>query len=261
VKSLAICWSRACLATALIVPFGTGAQQLTFEPVAPTQLDVIRIRADQLGNGLCPLLDSQNITMEGGTIKVVIDQFAGYCPEFEALRRLPQVSLGRFPQGRYLVRLYMKMLGGEIRPLAEKSIDVLAVPSPSVSGVPVEDFSGVWFDPDFPGDVVHLKQRGEKLIAAVLVHDAAGEPVWYTIPPGTWLRPDADPAWSGIPFVKSTLTKTQGSPFGGIAAPPSSDTIGIANIAFFDLNSIGLYIKLNGQAGAERIMRLQPLRL
>ena len=268
-KSFLNLMARACVAAAqatlfaasFIVSLNAGAQVLTLDPAQPSLLDVVRVRADSLASGQCPVADTQQVSMEGSTVKVTLNQFNGACPAGTYV--VNDLAIGRFPKGNYVLQLQLKMASGAVQTIAEKAFSVKALPERFTTGAPVDDYSGIWVNSTYAGDALFVKQSGGNVVASLLVHGASGEPTWYVIPPGAWVRHTKEEydLYSYPPILVSDIYRSQGVPFGGVAGgADNSSVVGSARITFVDLNNIVLFVKLNGPNGVETVRALSPLR-
>lgn len=263
-KSLLHSIVHSCIAAGLIVSASAGAQVVTLDPAQPTLLDVVRVRADNLQPGQCPVADTQQVSMEGNMIKVVVNNFNGACPAQPGGYFIPGLAIGRFPKGNYIVQLQLKMPSGAIQAIAEKAFSVSALPERHLTGAPVDDYTGVWMNSLFGGDALFLKQSGRNVVGALLIHGPSGEPVWYAIPPGAWVQHTKEEyeAYSYPAILLGDLYKSTGAPFAGglTPSPDTSAVVGSVRITFIDLDNITLFVKLNGPNGVETVRALSPLK-
>lgn len=129
---------------------------------------------------------------------------------------------------------------------AESSAD-----APDEAAAQCTDYSDLWCDPESPGWGVAIHQhRSGLLMANLLLHDADGRPVWYSIQPGGW---EGERRYVGRVFAVSTPASDQALSFGSATLREA----GTVTLAFDDASSGSLAYVIDGVSGTRRIRRMQ----
>ena len=160
------------------------------------------------------------------------------------------VLLGRFPTGSYTVSIEFNSSQE-----AMATFTVGEAPHPvtfSSSFGPSVDYTGLWWSPAQPGWGLSVHQGPtQELFAIWFDYDAAGNPVWYTLQPGTWDGLTTAQTFEG-PVYKST-----GPWFGGVFDPAGAHAtqVGTGSVTFFDAKHGTLSFTVDGvnvELGVER---------
>jgi len=109
----------------------------------------------------------------------------------------------------------------------------------------------MWWNPDQPGWGMSIHQHPSgRLLAAWLVYDATGTPVWYSLQPGAWIGPAA---YTGTIYT-----------FGAGVSPDlispeqvTGEKIGTGNLVFTDFETGTFGFDIRGATGSVRIVRMR----
>ena len=119
------------------------------------------------------------------------------------------------------------------------------------ANAPAFDYTDLWWNPNESGWGLSITQHATHVIfAAWFTYGADGNPVWYTLPSGTWSSPTT---------YTGTLYTASGSAANGPFDPGQLTTtpVGTATLSFSDANNGTLSYTVNGVSGSKPITR-QP---
>jgi hypothetical protein len=116
-----------------------------------------------------------------------------------------RVTLGRFPAGRYTVRVMENVPGavpvGQGQVAMQTAVIAFTVDSHSASpATPREDYSGEWLT-NLPGEGVAVSQYGAHMFMTWTTYDDQGRSTWYVVPDAVY-QPNAPggPRFSGTVY-------------------------------------------------------------
>jgi hypothetical protein len=155
------------------------------------------------------------------------------------------VMLGRFPAGSYSVRA-----NAPDGPLVAQS--VVGPPLRNRPGGPAEpsvNYTDLWWNPSQSGWGMSIFQGPTNEVFAIwFAYDASGNPVWYTLQPGSW---DSRIVFSG-PIYRTTGPYVAG-PFDPAAV--RAVQVGTGDLEFLDATHAMLIYTIDGQHGVKSMQR------
>ncbi|HEX4858920.1 MAG TPA: Ig domain-containing protein [Usitatibacteraceae bacterium] len=113
-----------------------------------------------------------------------------------------------------------------------------------------EDYSDLWWGGTAEnGWGMSVTQHGTTQFAVLFVYDSAGNPVWYTMPGGTWNA--AADAYSGL------LYQPTGTPHTAYDASQfrANDPVGTLTITYAGQSTASLAYTINGVSGTKQVVR------
>ncbi|HUJ00928.1 MAG TPA: hypothetical protein VLY46_11865, partial [Usitatibacter sp.] len=172
----------------------------------------------------------------------------------------PILTLGQFSgESQYLVR--GGLWGGAASCSNRSGEDIfsrfdLAYPSLASylapANAPAYDYTDLWWDPNESGWGLSIAQHPSHMIfAAWFTYGSDGNPIWYTLPSGTWTSPTT---YTGSLY--SASGPAANGPFDStqvVVTPP----VGTATLSFSDASDGTLSYTVNGVSDSKPITR-QP---
>jgi len=245
--------SRCLLACWLLSFAGMVNAQLSVVPADPTPLDLVSLHFAHTG---CTNPDSVQVSMQVNRITVSANRLFSNPDYGTVLGYFDEYTMGRLPAGDYDVELIVNPPPGTLGPsmlIGPIHFTVAQLP-PTGSLLPHEDYSDVWWNPQAPGQALTVKQSGAKLAAAWYVHDGSGNPIWYTLQSGSWVRDSVN----GLHY-EGVVYKTTGPYWAGRYDPAAVATI-VAGKASFIPQSGGqgarFDYEIEGVSGSQQLKRL-----
>jgi hypothetical protein len=116
---------------------------------------------------------------------------------------------------------------------------------------PTRDYTGLWFDPAQSGWGLKVAQHvapRDAIFALLFVYDAAGRPVFLSLPAGTWTAPAT---FGGTLYATSGPAPTQAFD----PAKVATRAVGTMTLAFESANAATLTYSVDGAAFVRRISR------
>jgi hypothetical protein len=217
-----------CFATALaflVTGACTTAQaqstgfNLTLLPSSPITFDQIIARIATTPS--CQI-DPQTvgIRQSGSTIRIDVNPSppsAGCVPVGGSSQ---DISVGRFPPGTFNVEIYAVVDATGRRLVSSGTFSVTDIYATKTVPFPLVDFSDFWWSPPESGWALNVIQHPDGVVFITwFVYNQAGQPVWYTLQPGQWLKTLTCCAYTG------PIYKTTGPYYGG---PFDPNQVGIA---------------------------------
>jgi lysyl endopeptidase len=117
---------------------------------------------------------------------------------------------------------------------------------------PLEDFTGMWWNPAEPGWGVSIVQdASNQVFATWFTYDKSGQPTWLSLPGGRW---------TSVSSLEGTLYRTTGSSFASPyeSARFSVQAAGTGRIEFDEGGKATLTLLVDGQTLTKRIARQGP---
>jgi len=188
-----------------------------------------------------------SVSMNGTNIDVAYREF----PEIGGNYPF-DVELGRFPAGAYSVSVHSEIPG-----LAATAQFVVAGPERSVSAsgtVPAVNYTDMWWHPAESGWGLNIVQGAtNEVFATWFVYDQNGNPVWYTLNPGQWIRTNLLAVYTGPIF------RTTGPYFGGTYDPATVGYIAVGNgtLTFRNFGNGTFTYSVSGVTATKDITRLR----
>jgi hypothetical protein len=217
---------------------------LTIIPAAPRYLEPVCVR-------LTPTalsgenIDGAQVSMEGTSILVqyqFVPELGGYYYD---------VMLGRLPAGNYSVNVPTNT--GTVSTQFTVSPAERSIPAPGQGRtVPSVNFSDLWNSPSEPGWGLSIAQGPTNLVFAMwYVYDAARNPVWYSLQPGSWTHVGLLSDYSG------PIYKTNGPTFTGPFDPAMVTYVqaGTGTLSFRDANTLRFSYTLDGVTTTKNLVR------
>jgi hypothetical protein len=115
---------------------------------------------------------------------------------------------------------------------------------------PSVNHSDMWWTPSESGWGLNIIQQFESMFAGWCTYDAAGNPIWFVLPSGSWINPTT---------YGGTLYRTASSAT-GTALDQSAVAVmavGSATLGFIDSDNAELRYSVDGVAGIKIITRLK----
>lgn len=225
--------------------------QLSLIPANPSPLDVVRLRWAHVG---CTSPDSVRLTMLANRVTVSADRkFVVDCGSVQGY--FDEYTVGRLPTGDYDIELIVNPPPGTLGPSQLIGPIHLAVSSlpPAGSLLPHESYSDGWWDPAESGWALIVQQSGDRLVATWNVYDATGQPIWYSLQPGSWTRdPDGNLRYVGT--IYTTTGPYWGGPFDSRTV--SAVAVGTANFIPQAPSRARFEYTIGTVSGAKHLVRL-----
>lgn len=226
--------------------FATSAQAANFTvsiiPASPRYMEPVYVRITP-DSGTGQQIDGARVSMSGTTISVQYE-FGIEIGEYSY-----DVMLGRFPQGTFNLTVSS--------PFASNSVETqftVGAPPPSQPGrVPAVNFTDLWWDPAESGWGMSINQGPANDVFAVwFTYDAAGNPAWYTLQPGSWVQATVFSTYTG------PIYRTTGPYFGGPFDPSrvTETPAGTGTLSFRDSSHGEFRYTIGGISGAKQIERM-----
>jgi len=219
-------------------------------PQAPRSLETVSVRVTSGGLYICLTgsVSMGSVSMNANTITVRLS-----CVQvFDLLPPVPissfDVELGRFPAGSYELVVIEGNPGTPAINVAFAVTERHAFAFPY--NFPIADFTDHWWNPQESGWGISIMQHpSDQLFAVWFVYNQTGQPVWYTLQPGTWTAPT---------IYTGPVYKTTGPYYGGPFDPRQVGIIqvGTATLSFTDSNSGTFSYTVEGVTGNKSITRL-----
>jgi hypothetical protein len=226
---------------AALSAIASAAVTLTIIPAAPRYLEPVVLRltpADFSGENIY----GAQVSMEGTSILV----------QYQSLPELGQyyydVMLGRLPSGSYSVRVPTN--AGTVTTQFTVSPPERSIAHPGT--VPAVNYSDLWYSPAEPGWGLSIAQGPTNLVFAMwYVYDASGNPVWYSLQPGSWTATNVYSSYSG------PIYKTRGPTFTGTFDPAlvSHVQAGTGTLQFRDSSTLLFRYTLDGVTTIKNLTR------
>lgn len=217
------------------------AQSVEIIPAAPRYLEPVyaRIRND---NSPYACIYAAQVSMNGTVITVRYQRIVDICGyDYD-------VELGRFPTGTYSV---------SVQDRAPVQFTVGAAPSspnvPYPGNQPTVNYSDLWWSPSESGWGMSIVQGATNLLFAVwFVYSPSGEPVWYSLQPGTWTSSNVYSTYTG------PIYRTTGAYFGSTFNPASVriNQVGTGTLSFRNANRATFRYTVDGVQGEKNIERM-----
>lgn len=210
-------------------------------PTKPVASDLLIARIQSVGQ-----LSLVSIKAEGRDIRIELERASQASPQ--PLSTELDIGLGRFPAGLLSISVVRKWAPDDPITAAVEVGANCCVVGPST---PVVDYTDMWWNPDQPGWGMSIHQHPSgRLLAAWLVYDATGTPVWYSLQPGAWIGPAA---YTGTIYT-----------FGAGVSPDlispeqvTGEKIGTGNLVFTDFETGTFGFDIRGATGSVRIVRMR----
>jgi hypothetical protein len=242
-------WLAAVVLLGSLALVAVAAQAQTYSvqlvPQAPRSLETVSVRVTSGGFSYCL---TGSVSMNANTITVRLA-----CVQvFDLLPPVPissfDVELGRFPAGSYEL---VVIEGNPATPAINVAFAVterhaFAFPY----NFPIADFTDHWWNPQESGWGISITQHpSDRLFAAWFVYNQTGQPVWYTLQPGTWTAPT---------IYTGPVYKTTGPYYAGPFDPRQVGItqVGTATLSFTDSNTGTFSYTVEGISGSKAITRL-----
>ena len=167
---------------------------------------------------------SVGVTQELGTVRVrygLINCLLAGKP------KIVDIGLGAYPPGSVRVEIFSSP--GSSIPDEKLAFDIAALPQIQIFPQPprpLTDYSGLWWTAGEAGRGLSVHQLPlHTLAAAWFVHDASGQPVWFTLQPGNWTNPTT---------FTGPIYRTTGPFYGGVFNPAlvNSQQVGTGTLNF-----------------------------
>jgi len=195
------------------------------------------------------LVDSRTLRLSqnGSTIRIDA-QAVPPCISTSGPVVTQDVSLGQFPPGNFDVVLFFTRSTPTQVVSAHFSV---ADTYPTKTGqFPLVNYTDHWWNSLESGWGLSIMQHpSDRLFAVWFVYNQTGQPVWYTLQPGTWTGPTI---YTGLVY------KTTGPYYGGPFDPRQVGItqVGTATLSFTDSNSGTFSYTVEGVTGSKSITRL-----
>jgi hypothetical protein len=234
------------VAAAVLVLAGSSiawaqSSSITVNPASPRYMEPVYLVGTLRSQS--QFLITSRTSMQGST--VVVDYVWGIEIPSNSTR---ETLLGRFPTGTYTVQANLPtgtlMTTFTVGP---NPVDVLS----GGPHVPTADYTGLWWNPAESGWGIYIMQGvTNKIFAAWLTYDAAGNPTWFTLQPGTWE--------SGAYRFTGPIYRTTGPYFGGPfgMAQVTEVQVGTGTLEFQDHATGRFAFTINGQSIVKTIQKL-----
>jgi hypothetical protein len=187
------------------------------------------------------------LTQNGSTIRIDA-QAVPPCISTSGPVVTQDVSLGQFPPGNFDVVLFFTRSTPTQVVSAHFSV---ADTYPTKTGqFPLVNYTDHWWNSLESGWGLSIMQHpSDRLFAVWFVYNQTGQPVWYTLQPGTWTAPT---------IYTGPVYKTTGPYYGGPFDPRQVGItqVGTATLSFTDSNSGTFSYTVEGVTGSKPITRL-----
>ena len=200
-------WAPAFAGILAALPAHAAPQVVPAEPYA---FEPVNLRLDVDSCAFAP--ETVSVSSSSGVFRVVHRPHNCLLP---GEPRVADILLGSLPAGDYEVQVFptadaFTPIVAGIRFTVRERPEILVFPPPPR---PLTDYSGMWFRPPESGWGLSFHQSSTRSVfAAWYVHDAAGNPAWYTIEGGRW---------TGATHWEGTVYRTSGPPFFAPAFDPA----------------------------------------
>ncbi|CAN5313540.1 hypothetical protein BH11PSE11_BH11PSE11_34590 [soil metagenome] len=226
-------------------------QSIQIIPAAPRYLEPVYARIQQPGTPYSSCIYGAQVTMAGSVLTVE------YQREIDLCNYSVDVELGRFPAGTFTVNLLEPKVTFSSPTDPRASISTQFTVGPSTANPderfpgkqPIADYSGLWWSSSESGWGLSIAQGATNAVFAVwFVYGPSGEPIWYTLQPGSWTTFNS---YSGPIF------KTTGPDFKGAFNPAAVGVtqVGTGTLSFAHGNSGTLNYVIDGQRTLKNIER------
>jgi len=243
-------FSRCSLFAGACSIASVAVAQLVIVPGQPSPVDTVRLRWFHVG---CTNPDSVRSSMQNNRVTISADRTFGVdCGTTQ--NYFDEYTVGRLPSGEYDVDLIVNPPPGTAGPsLLLGPVHLAVAPLPATGSLlPHDDYSDMWLVPEELGQSLVIKQSGAQLVALWTVYDAAGQPTWYTLQPGSWVR-DA----SNTLVYSAIVFKTTG-PYWALPFDPAALSITPVGTASFVPQSVSrarFDYTIDGIAGSKQLQR------
>jgi hypothetical protein len=209
-----------------------SAQIVPAEPIAREDV-ALRVPFELYEDGPCmgrALVEHTEVWMSGSRIAVRVFRDPDFVsivlpPPDQCADLLLQVPLGRFPQGDYVLELFID--DAETPALIEHF--AVSNPFQGERDHPSQDYAGVWWSPRHSGGALLLEQSARGQLGGFwMTHDEAGQPVWYWVALGRWTGPGT---YEG-PLLRTKGGAPPSFPALEPAPPGTTEVIGEARLRF-----------------------------
>ncbi len=217
------------------------AQSVEIIPASPRFLEPVyaRIKENESPYGC---IYAAQVSMDGTVISVRYQRLIDLCGyDYD-------VELGRFPAGTYTVAVQGQ---APVQFTVGASSSTPTAPYPG--NQPVVNYSGMWWTPSESGWGMSISQGAtNQVFAAWFVYGQSGEPVWYTLQPGSWTSSNVYSTYTG------PIYKTTGPYFGGPFNPASAGVrqVGTGTLSFRYANRGMFSYVVEGVQGVKNIERM-----
>ena len=235
--------------------------QFTLEPQNPRVHETVYVRATPGRDG-CDSVVSKDFTvsMANNRITAVMPVVpATVCFATPPAAQPVHLAIGQLPPGAYEIEVIVALTTGQSSSLGTKSFTV----QPRVQGDPVANYTDLWWNPLESGwglNIVH--HPGNRVFATWFTYDAEGRPIWYVVPEGTWISPDAGPNGanhSARQWFNGLVYRTSGPPAGAIdPARVTAQLVGTAQFQFYEWDRMNAVLTIDGRTSRKSFQR-QPI--
>ena len=234
-----------CLVTFSSVSMAQQTMQII--PAAPRFLEPVYARIHQIAGSMSyQCVYGAQVIMAGTVITVNYHFYTELCGyDYD-------VELGRFPTGTYTVNLqrgaYLTNTTAQFTVGASLSNPTTSFPG----NQPTVNYSDMWWSPSESGWGLSITQGAtNQLFAVWYVYSASGEPIWYTLQPGTWTDTGSSSTYTG------PIYKTTGPYFMGAFNPAlvGVTQVGNGTLSFRQANSGTLNYVIDGVRVLKDIQR------
>lgn len=240
----------AALATPLLLLLATAANAyyprvIQILPSAPQSQERVTLRVNYVLPDLC---GTASVSLANNTFKVILRcvQVIGQLPPNR--NGSLDVELGRFPAGDYSV---VTTEGNpSVLPISNAFKVTERHEFVAPYAFPIIDYTDHWWNPQESGWGMSIAQHpSDRLFVVWFVYNQAGQPLWYTLQPGTWTSPNA---------YTGPVYKTTGPYYGGPFDPGQVGIaqVGTATLSFADSTSGTFSYMVDGVSGSKPITRL-----
>lgn len=188
--------------------------EFSIVPAAPRPFELVVGRLHLSDE--CARLGVGATNIEDGRIRI---HLAELLPVPDTPSRSIDVQLGRFPAGRIVVEVVRP--DPVSAPIAV-DIEIADLVQTGVEARPTVDYSDLWWNADEPGWGIAVAQHAsDRLVATWLAYENDGDPVWYSLQPGSWssARTFSGPIYrchvpgdtAGIPFAVQAIQMGRGT--------------------------------------------------
>jgi hypothetical protein len=213
-------------------------------PPQPTAFEVVNLRMTVDSCTFVPA--TVRVTMGSGVIRVT--QSLNNCLA-AGTPQVADVQLGALPAGDYRVELYAtpQAVGTPIESLAFQVRDPAEVATSPRPARPLNDYTGLWYNPQESGWGLSLFQGPTHTVFGLLfVYDSTNRPEWYSLQGAQWTDPMT---------LTGTLFRTTGPALGAAfdASQVSYLEAGTATLAFIQAPGQEGRVRLTYSIGARNV--------